>query len=246
ELTYNLKSQKGYIRQAVTQEGEGFIISDKTKKTQKEEFCMTNGKFTTCDNHDHPDFYLSMSRGKVKPGEYVVTGPAHLVVVDVPLPIIIPFGFFPFTSDYSSGILMPSYVDELTRGFGLMNGGYYFAINDYMDVEMRGEIYTKGTWALRGNSTYRKKYKFSGSLGVEYREDVTGEKGMSDYNKAKSFRVTWSHSQDQKANPNFNFSSSVNFSTSGFSRSNINYYSRPDLNSENTKYSSINFSKRFP
>lgn len=246
ELTYNLKSQKGFIRQAVTQEGEGFIISDKTKKTQKEEFCMTNGKFTTCDNHDHPDFYLSMSRGKVKPGEYVVTGPAHLVVADVPLPIIVPFGFFPFTSDYSSGILMPSYVDELTRGFGLMNGGYYFAINDYMDLEMRGEIYTKGTWALRGNSTYRKKYKFSGSLGVEYREDVTGEKGMSDYNKAKSFRVTWSHSQDQKANPNFTFSSSVNFSTSGFSRSNINYYSRPDLNSENTKYSSINFSKRFP
>jgi len=246
ELTYNLKSQKGFIRQAVTQEGEGYIISDKTKKTQKEEFCMTNGKFTTCDNHDHPDFYLSMSRGKVKPGEYVVTGPAHLVVADVPLPIIIPFGFFPFTSDYSSGILMPSYVDELSRGFGLMNGGYYFAVNDYMDLEMRGEIYTKGTWALRGNSTYRKKYKFSGSLGVEYRADVTGEKGMSDYNKAKSFRVTWSHTQDQKANPNFNFSSSVNFSTSGFSRSNINYYSRPDLNSENTKYSSINFSKRFP
>ncbi len=246
ELTYNLKTQKGFIRQAVTQEGEGYIISDKTKKTQKEEFCMTNGKFTTCDNHDHPDFYLSMSRGKVKPGEYVVTSLAHLVVVDVPLPIIIPFGFFPFTSDYSSGILMPSYVDELTRGFGLTNGGYYFAINDYMDIEMRSEIYTKGTWALRGNSTYRKKYKFSGSLGVEYREDVTGEKGMTDYNKAKSFRVTWSHSQDQKANPNFNFSSSVNFSTSGFSRSNINYYSRPDLNSENTKYSSINFSKRFP
>jgi len=246
ELTYNLKTQKGFIRQAVTQEGEGYIISDKTKKTQKEEFCMTNGKFTTCDNHDHPDFYLNMSRGKVKPGEYVVTGPAHLVVADVPLPLIIPFGFFPFTSDYSSGILMPSYVDELNRGFGLTNGGYYFAINDYMDLEMRGEIYTKGTWALRGNSTYRKKYKFSGSLGVEYRADITGEKGMSDYNKANSFRVTWSHTQDQKANPNFNFSSSVNFSTSGFSRSNINYYSRPDLNSENTKYSSINFSKRFP
>jgi len=246
ELTYNLKTQKGFIRQAVTQEGEGYIISDKTKKTQKEAFCMTNGKFTTCDNHDHPHFYLSMSRGKVKPGEYVVTGPAHLVVADVPLPIIIPFGFFPFTSDYSSGILMPSYVDELNRGFGLMNGGYYFAVSDYLDLEMRGEIYTKGTWALRGNSTYRKKYKYSGNLGIEYRADVTGEKGMSDYSKAKSFRVTWSHSQDQKANPNFNFSSSVNFSTSGFSRSNINYYSRPDLNSENTKYSSINFSKRFP
>ncbi|OIP83399.1 MAG: hypothetical protein AUK44_05290 [Porphyromonadaceae bacterium CG2_30_38_12] len=246
ELTYNLKTRKGFIRQAVTQEGEGFIISDKTKKTQQEAFCMTGGKFTTCDNHDHPDFYLSMSRGKVKPGQYVVTGPAHLVVADVPLPLIIPFGFFPFTSEYSSGILMPNFADELTRGFGLTNGGYYFAFNDYADLEMRGDIYTKGTWAIRGTSTYRKKYKFSGSLGVEYRNDVTGEKGMSDYNVANSFRITWSHSQDQKANPNFNFSSSVNFSTSGFNKSNIRYYARPEINSENTKFSSINFSKRFP
>ena len=246
ELNYNLKTQKGFIRQAVTQEGEGYIISDKTKKTKDDAFCMTDGKFTTCDNHDHPDFYLRMSRGKVKPGEYIVTGPANLVIADVPIPLYIPFGFFPFTSDYSSGILMPSYADELTRGFGLTNGGYYFAINDYIDLEMRGEIYTKGTWALRGNTSYRKKYKYSGSLGVEYRKDVTGEKETTSYNEAKSFRVTWSHSQDQKANPNFNFSSSVNFSTSGFNRSNINYYSRPDLNSENTKYSSVNFSKRFP
>lgn len=246
ELTYNLNTKKGFIRQAVTQEGEGYIISDKTKKTLNDAFCMTDGKFTTCDNHDHPDFYLRMSRGKVRPGQYVVTGPAYLVIADVPLPIAIPFGFFPFTNDYSSGLLMPNYADELTRGFGLTNGGYYFAINDYMDLELRGDIYTKGTKAIRGTSTYRKKYKFSGSVGVEYREDVTGEKGMSDYNNAKSLRVTWSHSQDQKANPNFNFSSSVNFSTSGFNRSNINYYARPDINSQNTTYSSINFSKRFP
>ena len=245
-LTYNLKSRKGYIQQAVTQEGEGYIISDKTKKTDDDVFCMTGGKYTTCDNHDHPDFYLSMSKGKVKPGEYIITGPAHLVIADVPLPVFVPFGFFPFTSDYSSGVLMPNYTDELTRGFGLTNGGYYFAINDYVDMEMRGDIYTKGTWALRANSKYTKRYKFSGSLNIEYREDVTGEKGMSDYSKAKSFKVAWSHSQDQKANPNFSFSSSVNFTTSGFNKSNINYYSRPELNSQNTTYSSINFTKRFP
>lgn len=245
-LTYNLKSRKGYIRQAVTQEGEGYIISEKTKKTDDKVFCMTEGKYTTCDNHDHPDFYLSMSKGKVKPGEYIITGPAHLVIADVPLPVFVPFGFFPFTSDYSSGVLMPNYTDELTRGFGLTNGGYYFAINDYVDMEMRGEIYTKGTWALRGTSKYTKRYKFNGNLNIEYREDVTGEKGMSDYSKAKSFKIAWSHSQDQKANPNFTFSSSVNFTTSGFNKSNINYYSRPELNSQNTTFSSINFTKRFP
>lgn len=246
ELTYNLKTRKGYISQAVTQEGEGYIISERTKKSDDESFCMSGGKFTTCDDHDHPHFYLSMSKGKVKPGEYIVTGPAHLVIADVPLPLFVPFGFFPFTSKYSSGFLMPSYSDELNRGFGFTNGGWYFALNDYVDLEIRSDIYTKGTWALRANSSYRKNYKFSGSLGVEFRNDVTGEKGFPNYNPAKSFSVRWSHSQDQKANPNLGISGSVNFSTSGFNRNNINYYSRPELTSENTKNSSINFTKRFP
>ena len=246
ELTYNLKSKKGYIRQAVTQQGEGYIISDRTKKTNTDILCIAGGKYTTCDNHDHPDFYLSLSKGKVKTGSYVVSGPAHLVICDVPLPIAVPFGFFPFTDKYSSGILMPTFADELTRGFGLTNGGYYFAINDYMDVELRGDIYTKGTWALAANTTYLKRYKYRGSLSVSYREDVTGEKDMADYSKAKNLSIRWSHSQDQKANPFFNFSSSVNFSTSGYNRSNINSYYRPDLNSENTKGSSISFSQRFP
>lgn len=246
ELNYNLKTQKGYIKQAVTNEGEGYIISDRTKKSDADVLCIAGGKYTTCDDHDHPHFYLSLSKGKIKPGEYIVAGPAHLVIADVPLPLFIPFGFFPFTNKYSSGLLMPSYVDELNRGFGLTNGGWYFALNDYIDLELRTDIYSKGTRAFRGNSTYTKRYKYRGSLGVEYRDDVTGEKDMPSYNSAKSLSVRWSHSQDQKANPNFNFSSSVNFATSGFNRSNINYYARPELNSENTKNSSINFTKRFP
>lgn len=246
ELTYNLKSKKGYIRQAVTKQGEGFIISDKTKKTDTDLLCIHGAKYTTCDNHDHPDFYLALSKGKVKPGEYVVSGPAHLVMLDVPLPIAIPFGFFPFTDKYSSGILMPSYADELTRGFGLINGGYYFALSDYADLEMRGDIYTKGTWAISASSTYVKRYKYNGNLNLSYREDVTGEKDMADYSKAKNLSIRWSHSQDPKANPFFTFSSSVNFSTSGYNRSNINSYYNPNLNSENTKGSSISFSQRFP
>ena len=240
------EAKKGYIRQAVTQEGEGYIISDRTKKSDEDVLCIAGGKYTTCDNHDHPHFYLSLSKGKVKPGEYIVAGPAHLVIADVPLPIAVPFGFFPFTDKYSSGLLMPSYTDELNRGFGLQNGGWYFAINDYVDLEVRGDVYTKGTWAVRGTSSYVKRYKFRGNLGIEYREDVTGEKDMPDYSNSKNFSLRWSHSQDQKANPNFNFSSSVNFSTSGFNRSNINSYARPELNSQNTTSSSINFTKRFP
>jgi len=245
ELMYNLKSKKGYIRHVVTQEGEGYIISDRTKKTEDNLFCMTGGKYTTCENHDHPDFYLSISKGKVKPGEYIVTGPAHLVIADVPLPIALPFGFFPFSSKYSSGVLMPNYTDEMTRGFGLTNGGYYFAINDYLDLELRGDIYTKGTWALSATTSYTKRYKFRGNLSISYREDVMGEKGMTDYTKANNMSIRWSHSQDAKANPNFTFSSSVNFATSGYNRSNVNAYYRPELNSENTKSSSISFTKRF-
>ncbi len=247
ELTYNLKSKKGFIRQAVTKQGDGYVISDKTKKNSTDVLCMTDGKYTTCDNHEHPDFYLDLTRGKVRPGSYIVTGPAYLVVQDVPLPIALPFGFFPFTDKYSSGILMPTFQDELTRGFGLVNGGYYFAINDYVDLELRGDIYTKGTWSLSANSNYLKKYKFRGSLSVTYREDVTGDKEIpSSYSKANNLSIRWSHSQDSKANPFFNFSSSVNFSTSGYNRSNINSYYNPNLNSENTKSSSVSFTQRFP
>ena len=246
ELTYNLTTKKGYIRQAVTQQGEGYIISDKTKKTGEETLCISGGKYTTCDNHDHPDFYLSLSKGKVKPGSYIVAGPAHLVVEDVPLPIAIPFGFFPFTNKYSSGILMPSYVDEATRGFGLMNGGYYFAISDYMDLELRGDIYTKGTWALSGSTTYRKRYKYNGSLNISYRADVTGEKDMSDYVKATNMSIRWSHSQDQKADPYRTLSGSVNFATSGYSRSDISNYANAAITSQNTTSSSVSFSQRFP
>lgn len=246
ELRYNLKSKKGFIRHVVTQEGEGYIISEQTKKSADNLFSMIDGKYTTCEDHEHPHFYLNISKGKVKPGEYVVTGPAHLVIADVPLPIAIPFGFFPFTNKYSSGVLMPNFTDEMTRGFGLTNGGYYFAINDYMDLELKGDIYTKGTWALSAATGYTKKYKFRGNFSISYREDVTGEKGMPDYNKVNNMSIRWSHSQDQKANPNFTFTSGVNFSTSGYNRNNVNSYYRPELNSENTKSSSVSFTKRFP
>lgn len=246
ELSYNLKSKKGFIRHVVTQEGEAYIISERTKKLADNSLSMAGAKYTTCDNHDHPHFYLDISKGKIKPGDYIVTGPAHLVVADVPLPVAVPFGFFPFPSEYSSGVLMPNFTDELTRGFGLSNGGYYFAINDYLDLELTGEIYTKGTWALSATTNYTKRYKYRGSFNFSYREDVTGEKGLPDYNKANNLSVRWSHSQDSKANPNFNFSSSVNFATSGYNRSNINTYHRPEINSENTKSSSISFTQRFP
>ena len=205
EITYNLKTQKGLIRNAITEQGEGYIVADKTKKVEDNVLMMGGGKYTTCDQHDHPHFYLQMTKAKVKPGDYIATGPAYLVVGDVPLPLAIPFGFFPFTNQYSSGLIMPNFGDDYSRGLYLQGLGYYFAINDYFDLMVKGDIYTRGTWAVSAQSKYVKRYKFRGNIGISYRWDVTGEKDMPDYNVAKNLSVQWSHSQDAKANPYSNF-----------------------------------------
>ena len=246
EITYNLKTKKGYIRHIVTQQGEGYIIADRTKMIGDDEMLMAGGQYTTCDNHDHPHFYLQMTKAKVKPGDYIASGPAYMVVGDVPLPLAVPFGFFPFTNKYSSGLLMPNFGDDYTRGFYLSNLGYYFALSDYIDLELTGDIYSRGTWAIRAKSKYIWRYRFSGNLSINYRNDVTSEKGMPDYAVKKNFSVQWTHSQDSKFNPYSTFSASVNFATSGYNRSNINSYYNSDLYSENTKSSTINYTQRFP
>ena len=246
EITYNIKTQKGFIRRVVTQQGEGYIVADKTKKMEGDVMMMGGGKYTTCDNHDHPHFYLQLTKAKVKPGEYIAAGPSYMVVGDVPLPLALPFGFFPFTNSYSSGLIMPQFGDDYTRGMYLTNFGYYFALCDYMDLEVTGDIYTRGTWAVRAKSRYIWRYHFSGNLSINYRNDVTGERGLPDYQARKNFSIQWSHNQDSKANPYSTFSASVNFSTSGYNRSNINSYYNTEAFSENTKSSTINYTQRFP
>ena len=246
EITYNIKTQKGYIRHVVTQQGEGYIIADKTKKTGDEEMMLAGGMYTTCDDHEHPHFYLKMTKAKVRPGHYIATGPAYMVVGEVPLPLAVPFGFFPFTTKYSSGLIMPTFGDDFRRGLYLQHLGYYFAINDYLDLEVTGDIYTRGTWAIRGQSKYIWRYHFSGSLDISYRNDVTSERDMPDYGVNKNFSVNWRHSQDAKANPYCTFSASVNFATSGYNRSNINSYYNAQLMAENTKSSTISYTQRFP
>ena len=246
EITYNIQTQKGYIRRVVTQQGEGYLVSDRTKKLPDDIMTMAGGQYTTCDNHDHPHYYLKLTKAKVKPGHYIASGPAYMVVGDVPLPLAIPFGFFPYTNKYSSGLLMPQFGDDYSRGLYLTNLGYYFAICDYMDLQILGDIYSRGTWAIRAQSKYVWRYHFSGSLNISYRNDVTGERDLPDYSARKNFSIQWTHSQDSKFNPYCTFSASVNFSTSGYNRSNINSYYNPNAYSENTKSSTINYTQRFP
>ena len=245
-MRYNFKTKKGFINSIVTQQGEGYVTSEEGKKGANDEIYMRHGKYTTCDNHEHPHFYLKLSMAKVRPKKNVVFGPAQLVVEDVPLPIAVPFGFFPFNSSYSSGFIMPTYGDEMNRGFYLRDGGYYFAISDQMDLKVLGEIFTKGSWGLSAASNYNKRYKFSGSFNASYLVTKTGEKNMPDYSVSKDFRIQWSHWQDAKANPNSSFSASVNFATSSYDRSSLSSLYNPQQYSQNTKASSVSYSRNFP
>ncbi len=245
-IRYNFKSKKGLISNVITQQGEGYVTGNNAKKGANDELYMKTGIYTTCDNHEHPHYYMQMTYAKVHPKKNVVTGPAYLVVEDVPLPLAVPFFFFPFSSSYSSGFIMPTYMDDSNRGFGLTNGGYYFAINDYIDLKVRGDIFTKGSWALNMETNYIKRYKFSGLFQANYQVTKTGDKGLPDYSVAKDFKIVWSHRQDAKANPNTTFSASVNFATSSYERTNIGNLYNSQAMSQNTKTSSISYSRSFP
>ena len=246
QIRYNFNSKKGIISNIVTQQGEGYVIGNNAKKGANDEIYLKQGIYTTCDNHDHPHFYMQMTYAKVRPKKNVVTGPAYLVVEDVPLPIAVPFFFFPFNSTYSSGILMPTYMDDSNRGFGLTNGGYYFAISDKMDLALRGDIFTRGSWRIDATTNYVKRYRYSGSFQANYQVTKMGDKGLPDYSETKDFKIVWSHRQDSKANPNTTFSASVNFSTSSYEKTNIGNLYNAQAMAQNTKTSSVSYSRNFP
>ena len=243
-MAFNFKTKKGLISNVYTQQDEGFLTSELSKRGADGEMFLQHGRYTTCDD-PHPDFYLAMSRAKVRPGKDVVFGPTYLVVADVPLPFAIPYGFFPFTKNYSSGFIMPTYGDETDRGFYLRDGGYYFAISDKMDLKLLGEIYTKGSWAVSAASNYRKRYRYSGSFLVNYQNTLQGEKNMSDFTKTTSFKVQWSHRQDQKANPYSSLTASVNFATTSFERNNLNSMYNPQAMTQSIRTSSVGWQTSF-
>lgn len=243
-IAFNFKTKKGLVQNALTKQEDGFLRSKISKRTATGDVYLAHGRYTTCDK-EHPDFYISLSRAKVRPGKDVVFGPAYIVVADVPLPFAIPYGFFPFTKSYSSGFIMPSYGDEQNRGFYLRDGGYYFAISDKMDLKLIGEIYTKGSWGLTATSNYRKRYKYNGSFLFSYQDTRTGDKGMPDYAKQTSFKLQWSHRQDAKANPFMSLSASVNFATSSYERNNLTSMYNPQSLTQSTRTSSVNWSTTF-
>lgn len=243
-MAFNFKSKKGLIKGVYTEQQDGFLSGEVGKRDSTGSVYLQHGRYTTCDKA-HPDFYIALSRAKVRPGKDVVFGPAYLVVADVPLPLAIPYGFFPFSKKYSSGFIMPSYGDESDRGFYLRDGGYYFAISDKWDLKLLGEIYTRGSWGVSAASNYRKRYRYSGSFLFSYQDSKTGDKGLPDFAEQESFKIQWNHRQDPKANPYSSLSASVNFATSSYERNNLNSMYNPQTLTQSTRTSSVSWSTGF-
>lgn len=243
-IACNFKTKRAFINNVYTEQQDGFLSSQQSKRDSSGVLYLQHGRYTTCDR-EHPDFYIALSRAKVRPGKDVVFGPAYLVVADVPLPLAIPYGFFPFTKSYSSGFIMPTYGDESSRGFYLRDGGYYFAINDKWDLKLLGEIYTKGSWGLSVASNYNKRYRYSGSFYFSYQNTKNGDKGMPDYAQQTSFKIQWSHRQDSKANPFSSLSASVNFATTSYERNNLTSMYNPQSYTQSLRTSSVNWSSTF-
>ena len=240
-ITYNFDSEKALIRGVATQQGDGWLVGGRIKKQPDNSINIQQGKYTTCEHTDHPHFYLAMTKAKVIPGKKIITGPAYLVMEDVPIyPLCIPEGFFPISSGAKSGLLMPTYGEDGMRGFFLRGLGYYFIINQHMDLAVTGGFYTLGSWEVNASSRYVKRYKYSGKVNFDFSCVKTGDKGEADYVKQNNFKFTWTHSQDPKANPGSTFSASVNLSTSGYSK-----YSATSLNDilATQTNSSISYSK---
>ncbi len=243
-MSFNFKTKKGFIHNVKTQQGDGYMVSEKSKRTADGTLYLEHARYTTCDAK-HPHFYLALSRAKVRPGKETVFGPAHLVVEDVPLPLAIPYGFFPFNKKYSSGFIMPSYGDETSRGFYLRDGGYYLALSDYMDLKLLGEIYTKGSWGISAETNYNKRYRYRGNVYFSYLRTVEGEKNMPDYAVTKSLKIQWTHTKDAKSSPNTTFSARVNFASENYERKNLESMYNPLSYTQSTRASSVSFSHTF-
>lgn len=243
-IAFNFKTKKAYIDNVYTEQEDGFLRGERSKRDSTGVIYLEHGRYTTCDE-EHPDFYIALSRARVRPGKDVVFGPAYLVVADVPLPLAIPYGFFPFTKRYSSGFIMPSYGDEQARGFYLKDIGYYFALSDKWDLKLLGEIYTRGSWGFSAASNYRKRYRYNGSFLFSYQDTKTGDKGLPDYARQESFKIQWSHRQDSKANPYSSLAASVNFATSSYERNNLNSLYNPQTLTQSTRTSSVSWSTTF-
>ncbi len=239
-MTYNYDTKRGYIQNVFTKQDEGFLHGTIVKKMENNITYLKDGWYTTCDREDDPHYEFKFGKAKVIPGKKVITGPAYLMIAGVPVPLGVPFGYFPNRSGRKSGILVPTYGELTSMGFYLQNGGYYWAMNPYIDLYLLGDIYSRGSWAIKPKLDYKYRYHYSGSFSFAYSVNKLGAADSPDFQKNTNFSLSWTHSQDSKARPNSNFSANVNIVSENYYKNNQvtnvqNYLS-------NTFQSSINYS----
>jgi hypothetical protein len=240
ELTYNFKTRKAIVKNIVTKQDAGLLHSQFTKLLEDGTSNINRSTYSTCDA-DTPHFYINLPKARVYPGKKIVSGPGNLVLEGIPLPLVIPFGFFPIqTKAAASGIIIPRYGEERIRGFSLTDGGYYFAISNYFDLQVKGSIYSNGSWVVTGQTDYKRLYKYSGSLAFSFADNISGHRGLQDFNESKNYRFTWTYAQDAKASPGSRFNASVNMSSSGYDKNN-SYNVQDHITTQ--RQSSISYSK---
>jgi LptD protein len=240
ELTYNFKTRKAIVSNIITKQSDGILHSKFTKLLEDGTSDIMNSTYSTCDL-DPPHFYINLPKAKVYPGEKIVSGPGNLVLVGIPLPLFIPFGYFPInTKKAASGILFPSFGEETERGFSLTDGGYYFALSNYYDLTLKGNIYSNGSWLATAQTNYNKLYRYNGNFSFNYANNISGHLGLSDYSKLTNYRLGWAYNQDPKSSPGSRFSASVNMSSSGYDKNN-SYVVSEHVTTQ--KQSSISYSK---
>jgi hypothetical protein len=243
-IIYNFKSKRALIYGLKTKEGEMFTYGEKTKRVNDSTIYIRKIRFTTSEK-EIPDYYIRTNKAKLVPGKKIIVGLSNLVLADVPTPIFLPFAYFPMTETSVSGFLIPAFdTGSSSRGIGFQNGGYYFALNDYVDLSVTGDVWSNGSWGFRANSNYSKRYRFNGTFSFNFENIINGIRGFDDFSKSNNFNLRWSHSQDAKASPNSRFTASVNLGSSRFFRESLNQQNLAQtLN--NTLNSSVNYSKTF-
>ena len=243
-IIYNFKSKRALIYGLKTKQGEMFTYGEKTKRVNDSTIYVRKIKFTTSEKKI-PDYYITTNKAKLVPGKKIIVGASNLVLADIPTPIFLPFAYFPISETSVSGFLIPAFdTGSSDRGIGFQNGGYYFAVSDYMDLTVLGDVYSNGSWGTRISSNYNKRYRFNGNFSFNFENNINGIRGFDDYNKSNRFNIRWSHNQDSKASPNSRFSASVNLGSSKFFKESQNQFNASQTLT-NTLNSSINYSKTF-
>jgi lipopolysaccharide assembly outer membrane protein LptD (OstA) len=243
-IRFNYKTKKALVWNSRTDQGEFKVKAEITKKENDSVYFMKGARFTTSKDVDNPEYYFKTNKVKLVPGKKVVVGLTNMVIADVPTPLALPFAFFPMTETSRSGIIMPTYNDSNLRGFSLQNGGYYFALSDSYDLAILGDYYTNGSYGIRFQSNYAKRYKFTGNFNLRFENLINSERGYPDYSNQRIYNIQWSHSKDSKSNPSSRFSASVNLGSSQFFRQSLNQINTTSQLNNNLS-SSISYSKTF-